>query len=162
MDPLEVAKPARGETLTKWADREAAYRLARRPAAKRAQKGPAAAVLTPEAPNQLAVVQVPQGLYSALTALLGPGLVVVAPKAGGKALALAVAPLKGLTVDEAKLEPSQVQRAIRKALKKALGKTVEKSSKRPASGKSSKSAKVRGAGIARPRPSPDQALQREW
>ena len=40
MDPLEVAKPAKGETLTKWADREAAYRSARRPTAKRAKKGP--------------------------------------------------------------------------------------------------------------------------
>jgi hypothetical protein len=51
MDPTEVAKPAKGETLTKWADREAAYRLGQRPAAKRAQKGPGAAVLTPEAPK---------------------------------------------------------------------------------------------------------------
>ena len=51
MDPQQVAKPAKGETLTKWAHREAAYRLAQRPAAKRAQKGPAAAVLTPEAPQ---------------------------------------------------------------------------------------------------------------
>jgi hypothetical protein len=134
IDPLKVAKPANGETLTKWANREAAYRLARGPAAKRAQKGPVAAVLAPEAPNQLAVVQVAHGLYSALAALLELGLVVVAPKGGGKALALAVAPLKGLTADKAKAQPDEVQRAIRKALKKALGKTVEKSSKPPASG----------------------------
>ena len=162
MDPLEVAKPANGETLTKWADREAAYRLARRPSAKRAEKGPAAAVLAPEAPDQLAVVQVAQGLYNALTALLEPGLVVVAPKAGGKALALAVAPLKGLTADQAKAQPSEVQRAIRKALKKAPGKTVEKSSKTPASRKSLKSAKARGGGIGKTGRSTDQAPQREW
>jgi hypothetical protein len=129
MDPLEVAKPANGETLTKWANREAEYRLARRPAAKRAQKGPAAAGLTPDAPNQLTVVRVAQGLYNALAALLEPGLVVVAPKAGGKALALAVDPLKGRTADQAKAKPDKVQRAIRKALKKATEKTVEKSSK---------------------------------
>ena len=134
MDPLEVAKPAKGETLTKWADREAAYRSARRPTAKRAEKGPTAAVLAPEAtPGQLPVVRVPQGLYNALTALLQPGVVVVGPKAGGKALALAVAPLKGLTVDQAKAQPDEVQRAIRKALKRALGKTAEKSTKTPAS-----------------------------
>jgi hypothetical protein len=161
MDPLEVAKPANGETVTKWADREAAYRLARKPAAKRAQNGPAAAVLAPEAPSQLAVVQVAQGLYYALTALLEPGLVVVGPKAGGKALALAVAPLKGLTADKAKLEPGQVQRAIRKALKKATEKTAEKSSK-PASRKSLESAKAPGGGIGRPRSSPHQAFRREW
>ena len=139
MDPSEVAKPAKGETLTKWAEREAEYRLAQRPAAKPAQKAPVAAVLAPKAPNQLAVVQLAQGLYSALTALLEPGVVVVGPKAGGKALALAVAPLKGLTVDQAEAEPYKVQRAIRKAMKKALGKTVEKSSKPPASTKSLKS-----------------------
>jgi hypothetical protein len=162
MDPLEVAKPADGETLTKWANREAAYRLSRRPAGKRASKGPVAAVLPPEAPNQLAVVQVAQGLYNALTALLELGVVVVAPKGGGKALALAVAPLKGLTADQAKAEPCEVQRAIRKAMKKALGKTVEKSSKTPASGNSLGSAKARGAGIGRPRSSTDQAFQREW
>ena len=162
MDPLEVAKPANGETLTKWADREAAYRLARRPSGKRAEKGPGAAVLAPEAPDQLAVVQVAQRLYSALTALLEPGLVVVTPKAGGKALALAVAPLKGLTADQAKAKPNKVQRAIRKALKKALGKTIEKSSKPPASGNSLESAKARGGGIGKTGRSTDQALQREW
>ena len=150
MDPLEVAKPAKGETLTVWANREAEYRLAQRPAAKRAQKGPAAAVLAPEAPDQLAVVQVPQGLYNALAALLELGLVVVAPKAGGKALALAVAPLKGLTVDQAKAQPDEVQRAIRKALKKATEKTIEKSSKPPALGKLSKTqTKPVAAGSAR-------------
>ena len=162
MDPLEVAKPANGETITKWAECEAAYRLARRPAAKRAQKGPVTAVLTPEAPDQLAVVQVAQGLHRALTALVEPGLVVVAPKAGGKALALAVAPLKGLTVDHAKLEPCEVQRAIRKTLKKALGKTLEKSSKPPASGKSPKLAKAPGNEIGKKGRPADQAPQREW
>ena len=92
MDPLEVAKPANGETLTKWADREAAYRLGQRPAAKRAQKGPAAAVLAPEAPNQLPVVQVAQPLYNALAALLEPGLVVVRPQGRGKSLGLSRGP----------------------------------------------------------------------
>ncbi len=105
-----------------WNYWQAAYRLARRPAAKRASKGPAAAVLAPEATNQLAIVQLAQGLYNALTALLEPGVVVVAPKASGKALALAVAPLKGLTADQAKAQPGKVQRAIRKALKKAARK----------------------------------------
>jgi hypothetical protein len=162
MEPLEVAKPAKGETLTKWAGREAAYRLARRPAGKRAQKGPAAAVLTPEAPDQLTVVQVAQGLYNALTALLELGVVVVAPKAGGKALALAVAALKGPTADKAKLGPDEVQRAIRKALKKAARKTAEKSTKTPTSERSLKSAKARGGGIGRPRSSPHQAFRREW
>ncbi len=51
MDPLEVAKPAKGETLTVWANREAEHRLGQRPGAKRAKKGPAAAVLAPEAPK---------------------------------------------------------------------------------------------------------------
>jgi hypothetical protein len=80
-------------------------------------------------PYQLAVVELTQGLYSALTTLLELGLLVVTPKAGGKALALAVAPLKGLTVDQVKLQPDKVQRAIRKALKKAARKTIEKPSK---------------------------------
>jgi hypothetical protein len=153
MEPLEVAKPASGETLTKWADCEAAYRLARRPAAKRAQKGPAAAVLAPDAPNQLAVVQLAQGLYSALTGLLERGVVVVAPKAGGKALALTVAPLNGLTVDQAKAQPDKVQRAIRKALKKAARKTLEKPSKANGSKKAAGAVyhESRGSGDGVPR-----------
>ena len=57
-------------------------------------------------------------------------MAVVAPKAGGKALALAVAPLKGLTADQTKLELDEVQRAIRKALKKALGKPSKNPRKR--------------------------------
>jgi hypothetical protein len=162
MDPLEVAKPANGETLTKWADREAAYRLGQRPAAKRAKKGPVAAVLTPEAPEQLAVVHVAQGLYNALAALLELGFVVVASKAGGKALALAVAPLKGLTADQAKAEPYEVQRAIRKAMKKATEKTVEKSLKPPASTKPLKTPEARSGGIGKTGRSTDQALQKEW
>jgi hypothetical protein len=162
MDPQQVAKPANGETLTVWANREAEYRLARRPAAKRAKKGPGAAVLTPEAPNQLAVVQVPHGLYNAVTALLERGLVVIAPKAGGKALALAVAPLNGLTADKAKAKPCEVQRAIRKALKKATEKTVEKSSKTAASTESLKSPKSRGGGIGKTGRSSDRAPRREW
>jgi hypothetical protein len=95
MDPLEVAKPAKGETLTKWANREAEYRLAQRPAAKRAQEGPAATVLAPEAPNQLAVVQVAQGLYDALVALLEPGLVVVTPQNRWESLGLSRCPAEG-------------------------------------------------------------------
>ena len=59
----------------------------------------------------------------------------VAPKAGGKALGLTVAPLNGLTVDKAKAQPDKVQRAIRKALKKAARKTLEKPSKANASKK---------------------------
>ena len=162
MDPQQVAKPTNGETVTKWAGREAEYRLGQRPAAKRAQKAPAAAVLAPEAPNQLAVVQVAQRLYNALTGLLELGAVVVAPKAGGKALALAVAPLKGLTADQAKAKPYEVQAAIRKALKKALGKTIEKSSKPPALGKSPKLAKAPGSEVGKPRSSLDQGLQSDW
>jgi hypothetical protein len=162
MDPLDVAKPANGETLTKWADREATYRLARRPAAKRAKKGPAAAVSAPEAPDQLAVVQVAQGLYNALAALLEPGVVVVARKGGGKALALAVGPLKGLAVDQAKVQPGKVQAAIRKALKKAARKTAKKSTKTPTYERSLGSAKERGGGIGTTGRSTDQALQREW
>ena len=161
MDPQQVAKPANGETPTKWADREAAYRLGQRPAAKRAKKGPEAAVLTPEARDQLAVVQLAQGLYNALAALLEPGVVVVAPKAGGKALALAVAPLKGLTADRAKAKPDKVQRAIRKALKRALRKTLEKSVKPPASTKSLKSPEARSGGIGKTGRSTDQGLQRQ-
>ena len=143
MNPLEVAKPANGETLTVWANREAEYRLARSPAAKRAEKGPRAAVLTPEAPNQLAVVRVAKGLYSALTALLERGLVVATPNVGEKALALAVAPLKGLTADQAKAKPDKVQRAIRKVLKKAARRTLEKPSKANGSKKAVEPAKVR-------------------
>ena len=143
MDPLEVAKPGSGESLTIWANREAEHRLAQRPAAKRASKEPAAAVSAPEAPDQLAVVELAQGPYNALTGLLKLGAVVVTPKAGGKALALAIAPLKGLTVDQAKAQPGKVQRAIRKALKKATQKTLEKPPKANGSKKAREAVKVR-------------------
>jgi hypothetical protein len=88
MNLAASVNPAKGESLTVSAGRDAEYRAGLRPAGKRAQKGPAAAGLAPQPPNQLAVVQVAQGLYKALTALLERGLVVVGLKAGGKALAL--------------------------------------------------------------------------
>ena len=76
-------------------------------------------------------------------------------------MALAVAPLKGLTVDQAKAQPDEVQRAIRKALKRALGKTAEKSTKTPASNEILKSPEARSGGIGKTGRYTDQASRKE-
>ena len=162
MEPQGVLKPAKGENITEWADREAAYRSGQKPAAKRAQKAAVAAISTPEAPDELAVAQLPQALYAAIKGLLERKVVVIAPKAGGKALALAVAPLKGLTADQAKARPEKVHFAIRKALKKAFSKSAEKSSKPLASNKLPELSKFPRDGIDTPSRSPERALQDEW
>jgi hypothetical protein len=46
---------------------------------------------------RLAIAHITQALYAALSAMVEHGVVVVAPKAGANALALVIAPMKGLS-----------------------------------------------------------------
>jgi hypothetical protein len=50
-------------------------------------------------------------------------VVVVTPKGGDEALALAIAPLKSLTADKAVRRPGKVRKAIKNALKTSQQKT---------------------------------------
>lgn len=162
MTPQQVLTPAKGESLTVWADREAEHRSRQRPARKRAQKAPAAAVLPAPPPGRLAAVELPQAAYNALAGLISIGLAVVAPKGGGNALALAVAPLKGLTADQAKTRPAQVYKAVRRALKKAAAISVAKPATPPSSDKRPNLVNLRRDKIVKPSSSPDQPRQSEW
>jgi hypothetical protein len=119
LDPAQVAKPAKGETITKWADREAAYRAQQNPAGARRQQAPARSAPASAASNQLPVVRLPQAQYGTLLDWLGHGLVVVASQDGRSPLAVAVARLKHLTASQAKIEPAKVHAAFGKALENA-------------------------------------------
>jgi hypothetical protein len=55
--------------------------------------------------------------------MVDQALVVVTPKGGGEALALAIAPLKSLTAEKAVSQPGKVRKAIKKALEKSRQKT---------------------------------------
>lgn len=119
MTPQEVMKPAKGESVTVWAKREAEYRSGKRAAVKPAKKAPEKEVLTEPLSGQLATLPLTQAAYNAIMRVADQGVVVVTPRGGGEALALAAAPLKRLTTEDAIKEPGKVRKAIRKALIKS-------------------------------------------
>lgn len=131
-DPHDVMRPADGENVTIWAEREAAYRSKQRSRVKPRKKAPTVALSATGLPDQLAVAHLNEGLFLALESMVEQGAVIVTPKNGGKALAVAVAPLKGVAVNEAAVNAVGVQKAIRKAVKKAVGKLIGKPAKPPA------------------------------
>jgi hypothetical protein len=128
LDPAHVAKPAKGETITKWADREAVYRSQQKSPPGH-QQAATRSVSAPSAPNQLPVVSLSRMQYDTFKHWLDYGLLVVTSKDRETPLAVAVARLKHLTAGQAKTQPVKVQAAIRKALQKAPGRSVSKPSK---------------------------------
>jgi len=65
--------------------------------AKKACKGGYSGHFDPSYPGHLAIAHITQALYTALSTTVEHGVVVVALKAGANALALVIAPMKGLS-----------------------------------------------------------------
>lgn len=124
MTPHDVMNPAKGENITVWAKREADYRSGKRAAAKPVKKGPDKGDLVETLPGQLAVVSLTQAAHNAIANVADQGVVVITPKGGGEALALAVAPLKGMTANKAVTKPGRVRTAIRNTLEKSRQRTT--------------------------------------
>jgi hypothetical protein len=119
MSPQEVMNPAKGETITIWANREAEYRAQARLKTKGQKEGSERAVTTEPLPGQLPSLSLTQAAYKAIQDMVGKGVVVVSPRGGDEALALAVAPLENLTADKAARKPRKVTAALKKALRTA-------------------------------------------
>jgi hypothetical protein len=100
-----VMNPAKGENITVWAKREADYRSGKRAAAKPVRKGPDKGDLVKPLLGQLAAISLTQAVYAAIVSVADQGVVIVTPKGGGEPIALAIAPLKGMTADKAVTKP---------------------------------------------------------
>jgi hypothetical protein len=128
MSPYDVMNPAKGESISKWADREAEHRSRKKAALKPAKKGPDSDGSIQPLPNQLAQVSSAQAAYDVLMGIVEQGVAVLTPKNGGEPLALAVAPLNGMSAEEAVRKPGKVRTVIRKVLRKSQLKTSKLSS----------------------------------
>lgn len=129
MSPYDVMSPAKGESISKWADREAEHRSNRKAAVKPARKRPDSHVSNQPPPNQLAHVSSTQAAYDVLMSVAEHEVVVLTPKNGGEPMALVVAPLNGMSAEEAVRRPGKVRTAIRKVLKKSQLKTSNSAAK---------------------------------
>src|ERR1019366_821352 len=127
IEPQKVLAPEDGESITKWAKREAQYRRKKTatdtrhevPEAKRAMK-------SESAEGELPVRRPSDQRYRMLQKWAKNGVFLVEPKDHGRTLVVTVTELATLTVDEAKLYPDKVRAAIQKTLDKAIQKAPEK------------------------------------
>jgi len=111
--PQKVLAPDEGESITKWAKREAKYRRQKTasdtcstvPEAKRSMK-------SEWTDGELLVLRPSERRYRTLQKWAKKGLFLVDPEDNGRVLVVTVAKLAGLTVDEAKRRPDKVRAAI--------------------------------------------------
>ena len=129
MTPQQVMTPAKGETITIWAKREADYRSQQRSNFKSRAKRPGELISSEAPPGQLPSVSLTQAAYNAIKRMSDSGVVVVKPKGGGDPLALAITPLTGLTVKKAITKPGVVRTAIKETLRQSRRKTSRSAAK---------------------------------
>jgi hypothetical protein len=116
MAPQEVEDPEKGETMTKWAQRESAYRVQQKLSHARPEKFEARSfsALKP-GKQELSIIPTSEEHYATLKNWVKTGLLVFAPKDGRAALAAIVTPLT-LTADQAKSNPDKVRAELLQAL----------------------------------------------
>jgi hypothetical protein len=119
IEPQKVLAPEAGESITKWAKREAIYRRPEKALHAHPHRAEAGNSTTSESAEQeLPVMPSSQVLYRVLQKWTKKGLFLVDPKGNGWPLAVIVTPLGRLTADQAKSRPAKVRAVIRKALDK--------------------------------------------
>lgn len=119
MAPQQITKPEKGESITKWADREAEYRKPKKALHARPEPAKAGSLTTSElAEWELPVIRPSKLRYRLLQIWARKGVLVVDPTDRGRPLAVIVTPLGRLTADQAKSRPAKVRAVIRKALDK--------------------------------------------
>ena len=119
MEPQQITKPEKGESITKWADLEAEYRKPRKALHARPEMAKTGSS-SESAKSELPVIPVSKRRYCVLQKWTEKGLFVVAPKDNGCPLAVIVTPLRGLTADQAKSSPAKVRAGVQRALDKIL------------------------------------------
>ena len=119
MEPQQITKPEKGESITKWADREAEYHKPKKALHARRETAKAGSSLE-SAKRELPVIRPSEQRYCLLKKWTKRGLFVVDPKSDGCPLAVIVTPLAGLTADQAKSHPAKVRELIQNATDKIL------------------------------------------
>ena len=128
MEPQQIKKPEKGESITKWANREAEYRKPRKAVRARPDTAEAGRSTTSEsAKRELPVIRPLEQRYCFLEKWTRKGLFLVDSKHWGCALAVIASPLGRLTADQAKSRPDKVRAVLQKALDKGIEKTAEMS-----------------------------------
>ncbi len=132
IEPQKVLTPDEGESITKWAKREAQYRRQSTASDTRSEVLEGKRAMKPEpAIGKLPVRCPSERGYRMLQKWAKKGVFLVGPKDNGRPLVVAVTELASLTVDEAKRRPDKVRAAIQKTLDKAIQKAAEKPSATP-------------------------------
>ena len=121
IQPQKVLAPDEGESVTKWAKREAKYRRSE----KASNAPPNAAevkrsITSESAEGTLSVVRPSERRYRTLQKWAKKGVFLIEPKDHGRTLVVAVTELAGLTIGESKRRPDKVRAAIENALDKLI------------------------------------------
>ena len=126
IEPQKVLTPDEGESITKWAKREAKYRR-EKTASDTRSKVPEAKRVNERRnwPKENFPCCAPsERRYRMLQKWAKKGVFLVEPKDNGRTLVVTVTELASLTVDEAKRRPDKVRAAIQKTLDKAIQKAA--------------------------------------
>ena len=121
IEPQKVLAPDEGESLTKWAKREAKYRRQKTASDTRSKVPAGKRAKTSESTGwKLPVVRPSERRYRMLQIWANKGVFLIEPKDNGRPLVVTVTELAGLTVDESKRRPDKVRAAIENALDKLV------------------------------------------
>lgn len=124
IEPQKVLTPEEGESITKWAKREAKYRRQKTRSSTRS-KVPEAERST-KSKGKLPVLRPSERRYRALQKWAKKGVILVEPTDDGRTLVVTVTELAGLTVNDARRRPDKIRSAIQKMLDKAIQRVAEK------------------------------------
>ena len=121
IEPQKVLAPDEGESVTKWAKREAKYRRQKTASDTRSKVPEGKRAMKSEwTDGELPVMRPSERRYRMLQIWAKNGVFLVEPKDNGRPLVVTVTELAGLTVDEAKRRPDKVRAAIESALDKLV------------------------------------------
>ena len=121
IEPQKVLAPDEGESVTKWAKREAKYRRQKTASDTRSKVPEGKRAMKSEwADGELPVRRPSERRYRMLQIWAKKGVFLVEPKDNGRPLVVTVTELAGLTVDEGKRRPDKVRAAIENALDKLV------------------------------------------
>ena len=121
IEPQKVLALDEGESVTKWAKREAKYRRQKTASDTRSKVPEGKRAMKSEwTDGELPVRRPSERRYRTLQEWAKKGVFLVEPKDNGRPLVVTVTELAGLTVDEGKRRPDKVRAAIENALDKLV------------------------------------------
>jgi hypothetical protein len=132
IEPQKVLAPEKGESITKWAKREAQYRRKKTASNTPHQEPkPKRSMKSEWVDGNLPVLRPSEKRFHFLKNCARKGVFLVNPEDHGRLLVVTVTELTNLTIDEAKRHPEKVRAEIEKALDKAIQNAAEQPSTAP-------------------------------